>query len=67
MKPIGLEKSLLLICKVLEVFVNALTAHDKYSLRNRDNLMQPIQMQLSQNQELLSEIFFSIFEIYIKF
>ena len=67
MKAIGLEKSLLLICKILKVFVNALTANDKYSLRNRDNLTQPIQMQLSQNQEILSEIFFWIFEIYIKF
>ena len=55
----GWKKSLLLICKVLKLFVNALTSRDKYSLRNRDNLTQPIQMQLSQKQETLSEFFFA--------
>ena len=44
--------------KVLKVFVKALTARDKYSLRNRENLTQPIQMKLSQKQETLSQIFF---------
>ena len=29
------------------MFVNALTADDKHYLLNRDNLTQPIQMQLS--------------------
>ena len=55
------------MCKVWKVFVNALTSRDKYSLRNRKNLTQPIQMQLSQKQEILSEIFFWIFELSIKF
>ena len=32
------------------MFVNILTANDKYSLLNRDKLRQPIQMQLSQKQ-----------------
>ena len=41
------KKSLLVICKILGLFVNTLTADEKYSLLNRDNLMQPIQMQLS--------------------
>ena len=50
-----------MICKVLKLFVNALTARDKYSLRNRDNLTQPIQMQLPQKQETLSQFFF-VFE-----
>ena len=40
-----------MICKVLKLFVNALTARDKYSLRNRDYLTKPIQMELSQKQE----------------
>ena len=52
-------KSLLLICKVLKLFLNALTGRDKYSLRNRDNLQQPFQMQLSQKQEIFSEFFFA--------
>ena len=38
------------------MFVNILTADDKYSLLNRDNLTQPIQMKLSQKQEPFSQI-----------
>ena len=67
LKQLGWKKSLLMICKVLKLFVNALTARDKYSLRDRHNLMQPIQMQLSEKEKAWSQFFFSIFEIYIKF
>ena len=49
-----LKECLLVICKVLRLFVNTLTADDKYSLLNRDNLTQPIQMQLSQEQKTFS-------------
>ena len=46
------------MCKVLKLFVHAVTASDKYSLGNRDNLTQTIQMQLSEKQETLSQFFF---------
>ena len=36
------------------MFVKILTAHDKYSLLNRHNLRQPIQMQLSQKKKAFS-------------
>ena len=39
------KMSLLAIWEILGVFVNTLTADDKYSLRNSENLLQPIQMQ----------------------
>ena len=39
------------------MFVNTLTADDKYSRLNRDNLMQPIRTQLSQKQKPLPEFF----------
>ena len=39
------------------MFVNALTACDKYSLRNRHNLTQPIQMQLSEKEETYLNFF----------
>ena len=45
------KNSLLVICKILWLFFNRLTADDKYSLLNKDNLTQPIQMQLSQKQK----------------
>ena len=33
------------------MFVNTLTADDRYSPLNRDNLAQPIRTQLSQKQQ----------------
>ena len=36
-------------CKVLRLFPNILTADDKYSVVSRDNLMQAIQVLLSQH------------------
>ena len=49
--------------KNLRLFVNTLTADQKYSLLNRDSLTQPTQMQLSQNEKIFVRIFFSTFEI----
>ena len=54
------RKSLLVICKILRLFVNTLTGDDKYSLVNRDNLRQPIQMQLHQKQKPFPEFFLAI-------
>ena len=51
------KKSVLVRRKALELFVNILTADDKYSLRNRDNLMQQIRTQLSQKQKAFYEFF----------
>ena len=56
---VPLEKSLLVIHKILIVFVNTLTADDKHYLLNRDNITQPIQMQLYQKQKSFSEYFFA--------
>ena len=47
--------------------VNTFTADDKYSLLNRDNLTQPIQMQLTKKLKTFSRLFFCNFKIYIKF
>ena len=49
-----------MICKISRLFINTLSADGKYSLLNRDNLTQPIQMQLSQKQKLFAD-FFSAF------
>ena len=43
-----------------------MTVNQKYSLLNRDNLTQPIQILLSEQQKANFH-FFGIFEIYIKF
>ena len=39
------------------MFVNTLTADDKYSLLNRDILTQPIRTPLSQKHRAFSQIF----------
>ena len=45
------KKSVLVRGKALELFVNTLSADDKYSALNRDNLTQPIRTQLSQKEK----------------
>ena len=47
---------------MLRLFVNTLTAHDKYSLLSRNNLIQRIQMHFSQKQKTLSEVFSAFFK-----
>ena len=49
------------------MFVNALTAHHKYSLPNGDNLRQPNQMELSKKQETSSQNFFAVLKSTLNF
>ena len=49
------------------MFVNALTADDKLYLLNRDNLTQPIQIQLSQKQKPFSPLFFAFLKSILNF
>ena len=46
-----------MIWKILGLFFNTLTADDKHSLLSRDNLTQPIQMQLSKKQRAFYHFF----------
>ena len=39
------------------MFVNTVTADDKYSLLNRDNLTQPIRTPLSKKHKAFSQFF----------
>ena len=39
------------------VFVNTLTVNDKHYRPNRDNLIQPIQIQLSQKETIFLNFF----------
>ena len=61
------KKSLLVIHKILRLFVNTLIVDDKHYLLNRDNLTQPIQMQLSQKQKIFSELFFRFLKSLLNF
>ena len=51
------KKSLLVICKILRLFFNILSAVEKYSLPNREYLMQPIQIKLPQKQTFFHRFF----------
>ena len=46
---------MLLLCKISGLFLNTLTDDDKYSLLYGDNLTQPIQILLSQEQKTFSQ------------
>ena len=53
--------------KMLKLCVNTLTAEDKCSLLNRDNLTQPIQILLSQNQKTVTQFFFAFLKSTLNF
>ena len=54
--------SLVVINKILSLFVNTLIVDEKHYMLTRQNLMETIQIQLSQKQE----IFFQFFLAFLK-
>ena len=56
-----------MIRKILRLFVKTLTVNDKHDRLNRDNLTQPIQIQLSQKQKTFSEFFFGFLKSVLDF
>ena len=56
------KKSQLVINKILRLFANTLIVDEKHYLLNGDNLTQPIQMELYQEQN----IFFLLFLAFLK-
>ena len=57
------KMSPLVLGKILEVFVNTLTAEAKYSIEDLENLQLPIQIQLYDNWKNFSQFFCSIYRI----
>ena len=64
---VALEKSLLVIHKILRLLVNTLTADDKHYLLNRNNLAQPIKIQLSEKLKIFSEFFLAFLKSVLYF
>ena len=58
-----------MIHKILRLFVNTVTVNDKHYQLNRDNLRQPIQLQLSQKKKKMWWILFGFlkFRLNIKY
>ena len=58
---------MLVLRKILRLFVNTLTTDDKYSLLNRDNLSQHIQILLSQKENSFSQFLFTYLKSALNF
>ena len=56
-----------MICKILALLVYTLTAENKCSLLNRDNLTQPTHLELSQKEKTFSELFSAFFKSRLSF
>ena len=56
-RQLNWKKSLLVRWKISRLLPNSLSADGKYSLFNRDNLSQTIQMQVFQKIKKFSEVF----------
>ena len=48
---------MLVLCKILGLFINTLSEDERYCLLYKDNLLQPIQILLSQKQKTFSQFF----------
>ena len=62
-----MKKSTLVLCIILRLFFNTLTADDKYSLLNIDNLTQPIQILLAQKEKTFSQFFYAFLKSALNF
>ena len=58
---------MLVLWKILRLFINTLTTDDKYSLLNKENLTQPIQILLYQKDRTFSQIFSSFLKATFNF
>ena len=56
-----------MICKISRLIPNTLSADGKYSLFNRDNLTQPIQMEVSRKEKNFSDFFTAILKPNLNF
>ena len=61
------KNSVFVINKTLRLFVNTLTCDEKHYLLNRDNLTQPIEMQLYRNKKLFLNIFLAFLKSIFSF
>ena len=67
LRQLSYKKSLLLLGKISRLFIHTLSADGKYSLLNRGNLTQPIQMQFSRKKKTFSDFFSAFFKSSLNF
>ena len=56
-----------MVNKIVRLFVNTLTVDGKFYLLNKDDLTQPIQMQLYQKEKTFSEFFVAFLKSILNF
>ena len=56
-----------MICEILGPFVNTFTVHDKYSVLNKQYLLHPTHMQLTQKQKTFSQVFSAFLKCRLNF
>ena len=61
------KKFLLVIRKILRLFFKILAVNDKLYLLNRDNITQPIQIQLSEKQKTFFKFFLAFLKSILNF
>ena len=66
-RQLNCKNSLLVICKILRLFLNILSALEKYSVPNTQYLTQPIQVQLSQKKKTFPGFFSAFSKSKLKF
>ena len=64
LKVVALEKVSFSDTQILGVFLNTLTVNDNLYLLNRENLTQPIQIQLSRKQRIFPNFFWHFPNLY---
>ena len=58
---------MLVLCKFLRLLVKTLTDDEKYSLLYRENLMQPIQILLSEKRKTFPQFFYAFLKSTLNF
>ena len=66
-RQLSWKNSSIVICKILGLFVNTLTANDKYSLLNTHSLTQHNHMQISNKQKPFSQSFSAFLKARLSF
>ena len=66
-RQLSRKKFLLVVWNILRLSVTTLTADDKYSLVNKDNLTEVIQILLSEKKNDFFLCFFFFFFAFLKF
>ena len=67
MNVVALEKVCFSDNEMLSLFVNMFPVNDKHYLVNRDNLTQPIQIQLSEKQKKIFQFFLAFLKSILNF